>query len=209
MWEYRLIWDAAPPPWWDETWNGVVTTLQRQSRAPEDRSDTYLVIADRPDIGLKQRGKAGELELKVRHDARDGWELWEKIPFFTWNALESARFAALLQRELPHGPAGANVTPIDGVKALLSGGGVAWREAAVGKTRMQARAGDLVPGWSSNGVEPAWLAEIVEITGAGPTARSICFETMAPEEGIGGAVPGSTTALNQGYPEFLISATDV
>jgi hypothetical protein len=203
MWEYRLIWTDAAPPWWDAAWTAARDALNRRGRKPEDRPDTYLMLADRPDVGLKLRGQKGEFEVKVRHEARDGWELWEKIPFFAWNDLEAARFAALLQREFPAVPIDTKATPVDGVKALLGGAGVSWREIKTGKLRMQARAGDLVPlSWS--GMDPAWLAEIVEITGAGPKARSICFEAMTPD--VACAVPEARTARNIGYPEFLISA---
>lgn len=206
MWEYRLIWAAAPPPGWDETWTAATAALQRQSRTPEDRPDTYLVLDDRPDVGLKLRGKEGEFEIKVRHDARDGWELWEKIPFFRWNALEAARFAALMQREFPRSPIDAEATAVDGVKTVLKAAGVPWREIVLNKVRMQARAGDLVPSLLSNGIEPAWLAEIVVIKAGSRTARSICFETMAPEARVG-ALPGAGAARNIGYPEFLIDAS--
>jgi hypothetical protein len=204
MWEYRLIWTAAPPPWWDQTWTAAQSAVRRHSREPEDRPDTYLVLDDRPDVGLKLRGKSGELEIKVRHAARDGWELWEKIPFFGWSDLEAARFAALMQREFAGGAIDAGAKPVDGVKALLTSAKAPWREVIVDKTRSQGRAGDLVPWLSSNGIEPDWLAEIVEIRSSGRTARSICFETMAPEAKL--ALPDAGTAGNLGYPEFLIGA---
>jgi hypothetical protein len=203
MWEYRLIWTDAAPPWWDDAWTAAGSALKRQSRKPEDRPDTYLVLDDRPDVGLKLRGKEGEFEIKVRHDVRNGWELWEKIPFFRWNALEGARVAALMQREFPRGPLDAQAKPVDGVKALLEAAGVPWREVVLDKERMQARTGDLVPSLLSKEIEPAWLAEIVLIKAGGRTARSICFETMAPETGVG-ALPGAGAARNIGYPEFLI-----
>jgi hypothetical protein len=181
--------------------------LRRHERDAENRPDTYLVLADRPDVGLKLRGKEGEFEVKVRHAARDGWELWEKIPFFAWNDLEAARFATLLQREFPAGSIDTEATPVDGVKALLTNAGVSWREITIDKIRMQARAGDLMPAFASKGVDAAWLAEIVEISGAGPTARSICFETMAPEASVAGSISGAGTARRAGYPEFLIGAS--
>lgn len=178
--------------------------LRRHAREPERRPDTYLVLADRPDIGLKLRGKDGELEVKVRHDVRDGWELWEKIPFFAWNDLEAARFAALLRRECPSGSIDAKAAPVDGVKALLGSVDVSWREITIGKTRMQARAADLAPAFTAKGVEPSWLAEFAVIEGASATARSVCFEAMAPESGVAGALPDARAAKNVGYPEFLI-----
>ena len=204
MWEYRLVWASASPPWWDKTWSVAQDALRRQGRDPENRPDTYLVLPDRPDVGLKLRGQKGELEVKVRHAARDGWELWEKIPFFAWNDLEAARFAALLRREFPAGSIDREATPVDGVKALLGAAGVSWRDVTISKARMQARAGDLVPAFASSGVDPRWLAEFVVFDGAGPTARSICFETMAPEAGVAGSIPDAGKARRAGYPEFLI-----
>jgi hypothetical protein len=205
MWEHRLIWTADPPPWWDATWTAAREALRRHGRQPEDRPDTYLVLADRPDVGLKLRGKAGEFEVKVRHDARDNWELWEKIPFFVWNDLEAARLSALLQREFPAAAIDTKATPVEGVKALLGGAGVAWREMKIDKTRMQARAGDiLAPLWA--GVDPAWLLELVTIDGAGATARSICFEAMGPNADVARALPDAGAARNIGYPEYLIRA---
>ena len=204
MWEHRLIWAAGAPSWWDEVWTAAAAALR--GRAPEDRPDTYLVLPDRPDVGLKLRGREGALEMKVRHAARDGWELWEKIPFFAWNDLEAARFAVLLERDLPAAPIDTAVTPAAGVKALLSRAQISWRETTVTKTRMQGRAGDLVPAWAPTGVAPEWLAEIVVFDGAGPTARSICFETMAPEASVARLIPEAGRASCAGYPEFLIDA---
>jgi len=204
MWEYRLIWMAAPPPWWDATWTAAAAALRRQSREPEQRPDTYLVLDDRPDVGLKLRGTDGEFEIKVRHDARDGWELWEKTPFFGWNALEAARFAALMQRDVPDGSIDAEASAVDGVMRLLTAAELPWREVVLHKVRMQARADDLVPGLSANGIDPAWLAELVEIAHGSRTARSICFETMAPEARI--TLEGAAGASNMGYPAFLIDA---
>src|SRR3954470_4089103 len=128
MWEQRLIWTAGPPSWWSDTWAAARAALRLHGREPEDRPDTYLVLADRPDVGLKLRGQAGVLEIKVRHAARDGWELWEKTPFFRWNDLEASRLAVLLQHEFPAGPVDPKLAPVDGVKALLTGAGISWRE---------------------------------------------------------------------------------
>src|SRR5262245_22307690 len=136
MWEHRLIWIADPPCWWDTARSTARDTLRQRGRKPEDRPDTYLVLADRPDVGLKLRGAKGEFEVKVRHDARDGWELWEKIPFFAWNDLEAARFAALLQREFQAASIDAKATPVTGVKALLTEAAVPWQEITIEKTRM-------------------------------------------------------------------------
>src|SRR5262245_32945616 len=156
MWEHRLIWTGAAPAWWDGAWATARGALQPHGGQPEGRPDTYLVLADRPDVGLKLRGEGREFEIKVRHAARDGWELWEKTPFFRWNDLEAARLAVLLQREFPPGRVDSHATPVDGVKALLSGAGVAWREMTVGKTRMQARAGDLLPSLALHAMDPVW-----------------------------------------------------
>jgi hypothetical protein len=207
MWEHRLIWTSDPPSWWDAAWTAARDALIARGRGPEDRPDIYLVLPDRPDVGLKLRGQKGEFEVKVRHAARDGWELWEKIPFFAWNDLEAARFAVLLQCDCPAAAAGATATPVDGVKALLGAAGVSWHDVTISKARMQARAGDLVPAFASGGVDPRWLAELVVFDGAGPTARSICFETMAPEASVAGSIPDAGKARHVGYPEFLIGAS--
>ena len=206
MWEHRLIWTADAPSWWDEVWTAGAAALHRRERAAEDRPDTYLVLPDRPDVGLKLRGLDGELEIKVRHAARDGWELWEKVPFFEWNDFEAARFSVLLERELPAAPIDTRATPVDGVKTLLGAAGIPWREARLDKVRLQARAGDLVPALASDGIDPHWLAELVVFDGAGPTARSICFETMAPEASLADSIPDAGRAICAGYPEFLIGA---
>jgi len=204
MWEHRLIWTSDPPSWWDEVWSAAAETLR--GRDPETRPDTYLVLPDRPDVGLKLRGQKGDFEIKVRHAARDGWELWEKIPFFSWSDLEAARLAVLLERELPSAPIDPTAAPADGVKALLGRAQISWREVKIEKARMQARAGELVPAFASSGVEPGWLAELVVFDGAGPTARSICFETMAPEASVARLIPEAGRASCAGYPEFLIDA---
>ena len=203
MWEHRLIWIADAPSWWDAAWTAAVDAVRRHGRTPEDRPDTYLVLPDRPDVGLKLRGEEGEFEIKVRHAARDGWELWEKIPVFDWDDLQVARFAALMQREFPAVEIDTKAKPVDGVKALLTRARVSWKAIETGKRRMQGRAGDLMPAFAPNGVNSEWLAEIVEIAGAGPTARSICFEAMAPDAAVAGALPDSRGARNIGYPEFL------
>lgn len=203
MWEHRIFWDSASPVWWNDAWSDARAALQRQNRAPEDRPDTYLVLDDRPDVGLKLRGVEGEFEIKVRHDVRDGWELWEKVPFFTWNDLEAARLAALLRRDLPPGRIDARDTPVAGATALLDGINVAWREIRLAKTRMQARAGDLLPAFLSSAVDPDWIAEIVQFDTGDATARSICFEAMTP----GARTLPASGGRPAGYPEFLISLT--
>jgi hypothetical protein len=202
MWEHRLIWTATPPSWWDSAWTTALDAVRQHRRQPEDRPDTYLVLSDRPDIGLKLRGQSGEFEVKVRHDAREGWELWEKTPFFAWNDLEAARFAALLRQQFPAGMIDPKAPAVEGAKALLQRAGISLREIVIEKLRAQARAGDLLPSFVSAGVDPAWLAEIVVIKGAGPTARSICFEAMTPKAGLSPVLFG--LAINIGYPEFII-----
>src|SRR4051812_26352103 len=134
---------------------------------------------------------------------RAGWELWEKVPFVGWSDLEAARLGVLLQRDFPLDAVDADPAPVDGVKALLRAARLPWREVAVGKQRIQARAGDL--GFTA--VPRDWLAELVEIDIEGRRARSICFETMTPADDVPGAVPRDPPARNVGYPELLISAT--
>jgi hypothetical protein len=206
MWENRLIWTAAAPPWWPDAWGNAIAALRRQRREAEDRPDTYLVLPDRADVGLKLRGQDGQLEVKVRHESTAGWELWEKIPFFEWNALEGARLAAILQRDLPQEGIDPDAEPVAGVKALLRAAAMPWREIEVGKQRMQARTGDLLPGLAAS-LDPAWLAEIVEIDVGGRTSRSICFETMSPDGNVADALPDGTAGRNTGYPAFLIGQT--
>lgn len=201
MWEHRIFWDSAPPSWWSEVWTSARAALQRQHRTPEDRPDTYLVLGDRPDVGLKLRGAQGEFEIKVRHQVRDGWELWEKVPFFAWNDLEAARLAALLRCRPTARHIDARATPVAGATALLDGNGVVWREIRIDKTRMQARAGDLLPALSSRVVDPDWIAEIVQFHTGTAIARSICYEAMIPGAG---ALPDSAGGRPAGYPEFLI-----
>src|ERR1044072_6970683 len=112
MWEYRLMWPNAAPSWWDDTFETGEVLLQRQNQMAEVGPDTYLVLPDRPDVGLKLRGGAeDEFEMKVRHSLKDGWELWEKIIFFRWNKIEARRFAAALQRDLPMDGVSSESTP--------------------------------------------------------------------------------------------------
>lgn len=200
MWEHRLIWTSTPPHWWHAAWKAAIESLAHHGRTPEDRPDTYLLLGDRPDAGLKLRGTEGEFEIKVRHDARDGWELWEKTPFFSWSDLEAARLAALLRHRCAADRIDAGATAVAGAKALLESNGIAWKEIRVAKTRMQARAGDLLPGFSSSGVDPDWIAELVHLDAGGAMARSICFETMTP----GTVAVPEARGRALGYPEFLI-----
>lgn len=203
MWEYRLIWPTAAPSWWDDAWKTAELLFERENRKAEDRPDTYLVLLDRPAVGLKLRGGAeDEFDMKVRHSIKDGWELWEKITFFRWNNVEATRFAAALQRDLPLDAVTSESTPADGVKKLLAAAGINAVVRHVEKRRMQARADELLPK-SLGTFSPRWLAEIVEFRtqNNGPLVRSICLETISPSA----AAPlESEGALCLGYPEFLI-----
>lgn len=202
MWEYRLIWPAAAPSWWDDAWKTAEVLFEREKRKTEGRPDTYLVLRDRPDVGLKLRGGAeDEFDMKVRHSSKDGWELWEKITFFRWNNVEATRFAAALQRDLPLDVVTSESTPADGVKKILAAAGIDRVVRQVEKRRMQARADELLPK-SLGAIPPTWLAELVEFRthNNGPLVRSICLEAMSSS-----AAPlESEGALCLGYPEFLI-----
>jgi len=202
MWEYRLMWPNAAPSWWDDTFETGEVLLQRQNQMAEGRPDTYLVLPDRPDVGLKLRGGAeDEFEMKVRHSRKDGWELWEKIIFFRWNKIEARRFAAALQRDLPMDGVSSESTPAMGVKKILAGAGIEATLQRIEKRRMQARADELLPKFA-NATQPLWLAELVEFRTQKNdcVVRSVCLETMSPD-----AVPlEAEDALCMGYPEFLI-----
>lgn len=204
MWEYRLIWPTAAPSWWDDAWKNAELLFERQNRKAEGRPDTYLVLRDRPDVGLKLRGGAeDEFDMKVRHSSKDGWELWEKLTFFRWNNVEATRFAVALQRDLPVDTVTSESTPADGVKKILAAAGIEGVIRQVEKRRMQARADELLPK-SLGTISPMWLAELVEFRtlNNGPLVRSICVEAMSP--GAGAARLESEGALRLGYPEFLI-----
>lgn len=204
MWEYRLIWPTAAPSWWDNAWKTAELLFEREHRKAEGRPDTYLVLRDRPDVGLKLRGGAeDEFDMKVRHSIKDGWELWEKITFFRWNHVEATRFAAALQRDLPLNAVSSESTPADGVKNILAAAGIEGVVRQVEKQRMQARADELLPKFAGT-IPPTWLAELVEFQtqNNGPLVRSICLETISPDAGA--APPESEGALCLGYPEFLI-----
>jgi hypothetical protein len=203
MWEYRLIWTAAAPSWWERAWKNGEALFQRESRNLEGRPDTYLVLKDRPDVGLKLRGGAEEeFDVKVLHHRKDGWELWEKITFFRWNDLEVKRFAVTLQRDLPLDVT-AESTPAAGVKKLLAAAGIECFVQLIEKRRMQARVDELLPDFGEM-IRPSWLAELVEfrVQSDGGPVRSICLETMSPGTGAAPLEPGG--ALCAGYPEFLI-----
>lgn len=203
MWEYRLIWTAAAPSWWESAWKNGEALFQRESRELEERPDTYLVLKDRGDVGLKLRGgEEAEFDMKVLHHRQDGWELWEKITFFRWNDLEARRFAVILQRDLPLDAVTSASTPAAGVKKLLDAAGIEWLVQLIEKRRMQARADELLPDFRET-MRPQALAELVEFQTQNDahTVRSICLETMSPAASAPLEPEG---ALCAGYPEFLI-----
>ena len=204
MWEYRLIWTAEAPAWWEHAWKNGEALIQREGRKPEGRPDTYLVLKDRPDVGLKMRGGAEEeFEVKVLHQRKDGWELWEKFTFSRWNDLEAKRFAVTLQRDLPLAAVTSEGTPAAGVKKLLAGAGIDWFVQLIEKRRMQARADELLPDFGEM-IQPSWLAELVEFRtqSDGRPVRSTCLETMSPGPNATPLEPEG--ALCAGYPHFLI-----
>ena len=203
MWEYRLIWTSAAPSWWEDAWKTAEVLFQRENRMLEGRPDSYLVLHDRPDVGLKLRGGAeDEFDMKVRHSRKHGWELWEKITFFRWNNVEARRFAAALQRDLPLDVTSESA-PAAGVKRILSAADIEGIVRQVEKRRMQARADELLPKFVE-AIQPSWLAELVEFRtrNNGRLVRSICLETMSPSAGAAPLEPEG--ALCVGYPEFLI-----
>lgn len=203
MWEYRLIWPLIAPEWWERAWESGEKLLERQGREPEERPDRYLVIDERPDVGLKLRGGAEEeLDMKVRHRRQNGWELWEKVTFFRWNALEARRFALLLQQDLALDAVISHATPSAGAKKLLEAAGIPSFVVELEKRRMQARADELVPGLGRT-IQPDWLAELVEfrVEPGAYLVRSVCFETMSPST----SPPlEARDARCAGYPEFLM-----
>jgi hypothetical protein len=198
MWEYRVSWMESPPSWWHLAWaNGTRARL-----VPEARIDTYWIIDARPDVGIKLRGEQTSLEIKVRYEHHDGWELWEKTIFQTWTPLESVRCAALLQTE----PAfAADATdPRQGVQQLLADAGLNWREHPVRKTRLQADARALLKDVASLSIDRNCLAELVEcrVPQRQAPVRSLCFEWAAPVS-ITQAGTDSASGLVCGYPELL------
>ena len=204
MWEYRLIWSGGPPSWWDRAWRRGLDAVAAQGREAEERPDTYLVLLDRDDVGLKKRGSEEEsFDLKVRHRQSGGWELWEKCAFFRWDGLEVLRFAALLQ--LPP-PADLRVrgapTPGQGVDAFVTSAGLRARNLVVDKKRLQTAVRDLLPEWPGSPAGPGWIAELVEIglPGRGRPLFSLCFEAMTPT--IDDPMPASG-GVARGYPELL------
>ena len=204
MWEYRLIWPTSAPSWWEDAWERGEVLFQQENRKVEGRSDTYVVLHDRSDIGLKLRGGTeSDFDLKVRHSRKDDWELWEKITFFRWNDLEARRFAAALQRDLPLDVVTSDSTPAAGVKKILASAGIEGLIRQVEKRRIQARADELLPKFVE-AIHPSWLTELAEFRTQknGRVVRSSCLETMSPNAGA--VPPEREGALCIGYPEFLI-----
>jgi hypothetical protein len=206
MWEYRLVWPRSKPAGWDATWQRGLDILSIESRAVEERPDTYLVLLDRADAGLKLRGGQEEdFDLKVLHRRSGRWELWEKCAFFEWNSLEVARVSAMLRMSATGtGHLGEN-SPGKGVEAFLASAGVRRTQISIGKKRLQAAAGDLLATWPASCVDPRWLVELVEITLPDRTAPvfSLCLESVEPQTGGNEPVPAAG-GLCCGYPELLI-----
>lgn len=203
MWEYRLIWPGAPPPWWDTAWRLGLNALTDQGRKVEKRPDTYLVLLDRADAGLKLRGGQEEdFDLKVLHRRTGGWELWEKCAFFKWDSLEVLRLAAMLQVPPPAPRGRGDLTPGRGVAAFLAAAELQARQLVVDKKRLQTAVGDLLAAWPGSLAAPGWIAELVEITlpDRKKPLFSLCLEAMAAV--AGDPVPTSA-ALVCGYPELL------
>ena len=198
MWEYRVSWTNRPPSWWTLAWkNGTRARL-----TPETRVDTYWIIDGRHDLGIKLRGGQTSLEIKVRYERRDGWELWEKVIFQAWTPLESVRCAALLQTEPTFAADGDD--PRHGVRQLLGRAGLTWREHPVRKTRLQADAQALLTNIPGVSVSRNCLAELVEfrVEQSQDPAWSLCFESAAAAR-ITHNDTASGTGLVCGYPELL------
>ncbi len=204
MWEHRLVWAGSRPAWWDETWSAGVEVLARQQRAPEARPDTYLVLLDRPDIGLKLRGGDDEqFDAKMLHARTGGWELWEKLAYFRWDALEAARFAVSVRAAAA--PPRVGATPTAGAKDVLRAAGLGSVEVRVEKTRIQASASDLLAPVAPPAASTACLAELVAIRLADrrDPLFSLCIETMDPVHSAAEIVERGG-ALSCGYPELLV-----
>jgi hypothetical protein len=201
MWEYRVSWSARPPSWWAVAWTNGTRGRGRAVLAPETRVDTYWIVEGRRDLGVKLRGAQASLEIKVRYEQRDGWELWEKVFFQRWTPLESVRCAALLQVEPTFSADAAD--PVDGVRRLLARSDLTWREHAVHKTRLQADAHSLLAN-AAPSIDRNCLAELVEfrLDERPDPAWSLCFESAAPAR-ITHNDTDSEAGLVCGYPEWL------
>jgi hypothetical protein len=206
MWEYRLIWTASYPSWWETAWKRGEALLDRHGRKPEERTDTYFVIPGRTDVGLKLRGDAEEgVEVKVLHRTDGFWQLWEKVVFFQWNDLEATRLAAMLKRDASSNNVERSMQPAEGARKMLQAAALDPRLVRVRKTRMQGRAGELLPQFARRLLPRFWVAELVEITVARSEvqARSVCVETMSPMTARGEPFPGHDAACSS-YPDFLL-----
>ena len=204
MWEFRLAW-TTPPAWWDGAWQGAEKLFSGLGRSGEERPDAYFVLVGRTDVGLKLRGeKDDEFDVKVLHERRAGWELWEKVPFFRWNPLEEVRLAALLGIAPSPQAYPPKTAPSQGAEQLLKSVGIDVRTVRVKKLRMQAAAAALLPSFAAT-VSPTWLAELVriELPGRQDFVYSLCLESMEPIRGGIEPVP-SAGALCAGYPELLL-----
>jgi hypothetical protein len=205
MWEYRLVW-ARKPAEWDAAWRRGLDVLSAQRRSVEERPDTYLVLLDRADAGLKLRGgQEGDFDLKLLYRRAGGWELWEKCAFFKWNALEVVRVAAMLHSTPRTLGRPEDMTPGEGIEAFLAAAEVPRTQVVVNKTRLQTAAGDLMPAWPGSSVDPGSLVELVEITlpERAEPVFSLCLETAAPLTGGNDPVTASG-ALCCAYPELLL-----
>jgi hypothetical protein len=195
MWEYRVSWTNRPS-WWDLAWSNP------RRLAPERRVDTYWVVDRRPDLGIKLRGGEAPLEIKVRYQRNDGWELWEKVIVQTWSPLESVRSAALLQIQPKF--AADSTGPARGFEGLLIDAGLSWREYVVRKTRIQADAKSLLTDVPTLSIGRNCLAELVEFQVDQRHQRvwSLCFEWATPVP-IAHTHPDGDAAVVCGYPELL------
>jgi hypothetical protein len=203
MWEHRLVWTSAPP-WWAAAWGKGVELLTGQGRRVEQRPDTYFVLLDRSDAGLKLRGGGDDdFDVKVRHDERDGWELWEKCPFFRWDALEALRLAVMLRVPQPPGHV-ADIVSAPGRAAIdfMTASGLAGRQLTIQKRRVQGSVVDVLPAWTEEARDAEAIAELAEISLPGPAAPlySVCVEAMAP---VDLSPPPGPPARVCGYPQLL------
>jgi len=202
MWEYRLFWPSTRPDWWSEVWQHGEQLLRQRGEEVENRPDTYLVISNRPDVGLKMRGDRN-FEVKSLHERAGSWELWEKYPFFRWSALEAARLANML-RVKPRLVTTTESAPTKGVAEFLGRLDIETSKVQVRKSRLQATASELfaeVPGCTA---APFWLAELVEIQlpWRSTSIVSICLETLEPIGKLSDPFVADG-AWRCGYPELL------
>jgi hypothetical protein len=204
MWEYRIVWPSAKPPWWDSAWKRGETALSHHNEGVETRPDTYFVLSGRVDVGIKLRSDS-DLEVKSLHTRSGNWELWEKSPYLHWSSAEAARFANMLRLESSKGGDTAESNPLKGAQEILRGAGLESTRLQVHKKRIQNFAADLLDGVPGFIVDPNWLAEMVEIVipDRPSPVLSVCVETFDPSRG--GLDPFSEEkTLKCGYPELLV-----